>query len=1574
MQTKSFKTRFIRSLPGRIRIEIYKLKHNLNMANLIFDQFSKVEGIYKVSPSIDTGRALITYDDSKISLHKICQIIQTFEQQPMGGVIGHANEEMEEEFSVTAEIPEEREGSNHSPKLITGENPLDSQLIYKKVDDKPPKEKVPLPLALSVVGLSAIGIKQLFMGRSALANSTSLFCLSGCVSILTGYPFLKRGFQQLAANKKVNPDLLLGVSTLALALVRENIVVLAGLSLLNYLNWKRSQTYINESNVNDREEHLPSDIKSYSEKQSKWGMILGGATWALSRNPLSGMAVMLAANPKPAVVSAEYAWGQADLISKERGYLIPENGSLSKLSRTKTILFDDTSQILQAETKELRCISYGGNEDQLWCTVSSLMKKSEHPWKEEVMKKAKETGRTLRNAFCLEEEEQGITGKIQSVKCFFGNKRFVQQLGVDTSQYDLEAKRMQKEGFIVQFVAKDKKCLGLLIGSKVEFTSKYIEIANWLSENKWKVGVLRNSLNISRETLTKHGVDGSWLNDHVSNRVDALRSQGEEVLFVNGNNIQISDKNPIQSPSVSYKKITDIRQSMEYAKKINGLVRQHFRMTKMWNFIGEFLAIGAVFSAPVIALMANALSLTFLSRTKRKSEKLFSRKEAPKRDSPQIVKVERGSKDISAQMESMPWHAMSKEEIMNAFKVNEQEGLNTSQVKVLRKQYGENQIEAKQTIPWYVSFLGQFKEFTSLILLGATALSFFSGGVFDGLAMGTILVANAFIGTLQERKAEKVVEALNQFRSPKCKVIRESKEVELSSTELVPGDIVCIESGDRVPADLRIIRSWNLEINEATLTGESLPVEKTTEVVTQDCPLAERKNMLFMGTSVTRGKALGLVVTTGMSTEMGYMISLMKGEELEATPLQKKVTSISKTFIKGAFVAGGLVLLAGILRGLPITQMIATSITLTASAVPEGLPIMITIALSAGIFRMQKQNALVRKLSSLETLGRTTVICSDKTGTLTKNEMTVKAIATTNQLWSVSGNGYEPVGSIDKKSFHEVAATLEIEKIDEDIDFDEHINNPLENPELARILQIGVLCNNSKLEQEEGKWIVKGDPTEGALLSLAAKTGLWKEDMAHWFRSHEEPFDSETKIMSVICNHTNIDQEYYQLSKGSVEAILDRCSWYQENGDIFPLTDKEKQVILQQNEEFAKNALRVLGFAYNRKNLEQDDVNEDSLIFVGLVGMIDPPKPEVQKSIYEAKILGVKPVMITGDHPITAISIAKLTGIWNRQDKILTGPEIDQLTDEELKEVVKDTSVFARVTPAHKLRIVTAFQNSGQIVAMTGDGVNDTPAIKKANVGIAMGQTGTEVTKEAADMILIEDHIGSIVEGVKEGRTIIGNIRKAIGCLLTGNLAEVLVTSAAVIAGLPIPLVPIQILLMNLITDALPAMILAINPGNKTKQTKRQDIVDKELYKKVVTRGLLLGAGSLGLFAISVAVGVPLAVAQTSAFATLVAGQLIQTFSWRQEGSEETVRDWSKDRFFVTALGASWLVLLLAIYVPPLARIFHTVPLSITQWVPVLLVAGTVTKLSKPIIHLISRRTTDSVQPVINESALLKPV
>jgi P-type Ca2+ transporter type 2C len=1535
-----FRERFIRSFPGRIRMEVYGLKWNRNMKEYITQQLYGMNGILKVDSCTDTGRVLVAYDEKRVTLHQVCQMVQFVEEK---FISTGTDEEPSKEVAATLETPEQ--ALENAPESV----PENFKQMPMMDQSSSSSDHLPLPLALSIGGLGFLAIKQLMIGRSALARSTTAFHLAAGVSLITGYPFLKRGFQRFTKDNKLNDDLILGTSSLMLALVRENLIALAGLSILQYLNWKRSQA----AGQGLTDAPLSPEMESYSEKASKLGVLLGGATWAFTRNPIRGLAVLLAANPRPATMSTKYTWHQAEYVAKEKGCFVPKQGSLSQLSRTGEILFEDTSLLFEEVSSELQVVSAEEDEEKIWCAAASLMKKSNHPWKNEIIQQAEETDRTIRTAFCVEEDMQGIKGKINGLEVFIGSSKFLQENGVDCQGFLLHAKRLERAGYSVQLVgkkiAKEKKCLGILMKKQGAILKPAFQA--FLQENApepIRISVLQNSLGLPNEFLKKYQIDVSWMSldgRGIGDRIASFRGIGGEVLFAAEDGDKIC---PYDVPVISMEQTRTIISSLKYAKEMGQLVDQHFRLTKVWNVLGTALTIPFAVSAPVVNFAADALSLTFLARAKRRSEEFF----LPSLHNPEIA--------AAAETAAVHWHTASSHDVMNYYQVQEQLGLCLPQVKLLRKQYGWNQLQPKEQTKWMISFLGQFKEFTTLILLGAAGLAFLTGGRFDGLAMGAILVANALIGTVQERKAEKVVEALNQFQPPVCRVIREGEKREISGTELVPGDLVCLEAGDRVPADLRILRAWSLEVNEAALTGESLPVGKKDCLSEEDCPLSERKNMLYMGTDVTRGKAVAIVVNTGMATEMGKLMALMKTEEKEVTPLQQKVTSISKTFVKGAMFAGGIVFITGLLRGIPLNELITTSITLAASAVPEGLPVTITIALSAGIYRMAKKNALIRKLSALETLGRTTVICSDKTGTLTKNEMTVRAVATTKHSWMVTGEGYEPIGTLTAMDSEEIAVTSAVP-------LESASQQYLENMELKKLLEISLLCNNSTLEQQDGQWSIKGDPTEGALLTLAAKAGLFQEQLKQWNRCHEVPFDSYAGRMSVVCQDSGEDADCHLLSKGSVETILQHSKWYQEEGEIYPLTDEKKKEILRQNEDFAREALRVLGFAYRAVNWDGNgkDLEDNELIYVGMAGMIDPPKADVEKSIQEAFKLGVKPVMITGDHPVTAIAIAKQLGIWDGQRKILTGWDLQHISDEELMRCVNDVAIFARVSPEHKLRIVTALQQCGHIVVMTGDGVNDSPAIKKANIGIAMGRTGTEVTKETADMVLKEDHFGSIVDGVKEGRTIIGNIRKALGCLLTGNLAEVLVTSAAVSMGMPIPLVPIQILLMNLLTDALPAMILAVNPGEKTKNTKRLDIIDKELYQKVMTRGLLLGAGSLGLFAVSLAAGAPVAVAQTTAFATLVAGQLMQTFSWRQEGSEQTVRDWTKDRFLVGALGLSWLALFAAIYVPQIAGIFHTAPLPISQWLPILAVAGSISLLSKPLLKMISgkRETWNGLQP-----------
>ncbi|QGQ46163.1 cation-translocating P-type ATPase [Metabacillus sediminilitoris] len=1370
------KKRYYHITSGRVRMELYGIYENPERAEKFIEIFSTIEGVTSVKTSISRGCILLNYNEELISIDYLLPLLMKFEEvawkldnKHKEGISFETDPDVEAQVAATSEMANVLPFTSNMPK------------------QQVPKDNVPLPLTLSVVGLGALGLKQLFLGRSALARHPVLFYMSSAFAVATGYPFFRRGIQQMQNRKGALVDFVLGASSLALALVRENLVVLAGLSLLQYLNWKRRDEVRN--NWLD-EPTVSPEIHRYTKRAGALGIIASLATLAITRNPLVALGILLTANPRPAIVSAEYSWSQAEMMAQEAGLVSPHNGSMYQLSQINTVLLE---------------------EDNLLYEKNGTMNKN--------------------------------------------------------------------------------------VSSFIESLPKGSNIA------------------VSHGMLNK-SIEGIFPHINVLSLEEVKHKAPQEVLVIQGDKSPKEQKLIYYYPSIDVRKLNDLSESLKISHQIKLMIKKHVHTTRAWNLIGPAIALTSFVSAPLLALIADSLILSFLVHGKHKSEKLMLKK-----------KTHELNKELHPEI---PWHAYTSEEIYDRFQSSPLSGLDDKSIKKWAKSYGKNKLQAKQAEHWFKSYISQFKEF-AMAILGITALiSIFTGHMFDGIAMGTILLLNAGIGTFQERKAKQAVQTMTKFVPPNCKVIRNGETFEVSAEELVPGDIVELESGERVPADLRIIQTWNLEVDESTLTGESLPVQKSIRPIDEKVPITDRANMLYMGTHVTRGKGKAVVVQTGNQTEIGRLFMMLADHEEKETPLQKQVTQISKAFMKGALVIGGIVFIAGLIRGIPLTSMMTTSLALTASAIPEGLPVTITIALTAGILRMAKKDSLTRKMSALETLGRVNVICSDKTGTLTKNEMTVKKIATLKHEYDVTGDGYCPDGEIQ-------------------------ISEDNSNQDLEHLLRIGVLCNNSSIEQENGHWIVKGDPTEGALLTVAKKYPALVESLSEWEREYELPFDSDRGMMTVACRQTPEHKDCYVLTKGSVEKIIACCKNVQVNGKKIQLTNSMRESVLQQAEKYADDSLRVLGFAIRklRKDEECNDDMENDLTYIGMVGMIDPPKEEVKDSIQEAKSLGITPIMITGDHPITALSIAKQIGIGYSYDQVLTGEALNQLSDSEFENIIDDIRIYARVTPNHKLRIVTSLQNKGYIVAMTGDGVNDSLAIKKADVGIAMGRSGTQLTKETSDIVLKEDHFGSIVDGVKEGRTIIGNIRKALGCLLCGNLAEIIVTSTAVIAGLPLPIVPIQILLMNLITDALPAMVLAVNPGNKTKERKRQEIADKELYQQVITRGLLLGLGSLGLFVASLSMGTSIAVAQTTAFAALVTGQLIQTFSWRQEGQTESVKDWTKDRFLIGALGVSALALLSSIYIPGLSTVFKTSAIPMTNWLPIIFVAGVSAFLGKAVIKVI---------------------
>ncbi|MEM3704010.1 MAG: cation-translocating P-type ATPase, partial [Candidatus Bathyarchaeia archaeon] len=692
-----------------------------------------------------------------------------------------------------------------------------------------------------------------------------------------------------------------------------------------------------------------------------------------------------------------------------------------------------------------------------------------------------------------------------------------------------------------------------------------------------------------------------------------------------------------------------------------------------------------------------------------------------------------------------------------------------------------------------IIFLRQFKSILVLILICATIISLATGHGIDALVIFAIVLISAVLGFTQEYRAERALETLKKMLSPTATVIREGKEVKISTREIVPGDVLVLREGSKVLADARLIEVINLQTNEASLSGESMPVSKETATLSEDISVPDRKNMVFSGTEVISGKGKAVVVATGMNTEFGKIAKQVTVVVKEETPLEKRTRELGKWLGIVALSISAVVIVLGVLKGMELLNVVLFSIALAVASVPEALPAVVTGSLAIGMYKMAKRNALVRKMPAVETLGAVTVICSDKTGTLTKGEMTVRKIHVCGKTINVSGIGYEPKGKFQTE--------------------DESI---LKSEAFSLLMKGSILCNDSELSLEKGQWRIKGDPTEGALLVVAAKAGFQQNEIRTQYpRVGEIPFSSERKRMTTAHSTPNGVEIVYV--KGAPEIVLDKCTHVHELGMVEKLTEKRKKQILKVNEEMAKDALRVLGVAYKEISDEIKNFNEETLdrdlIFLGLLGMMDPPREEAIKAIEVCKQIEIKPVMITGDHKLTAVAIAKEMGIFQEGDLVLTGEDLEKMTDEELKNVVEKVSVYARVSPAHKLKIVQALKANGHVVAMTGDGVNDAPALKHADIGVAMGITGTDVAKEASDLVLLDDNFATIVKAIELGRWIYDNIKKYLTYLLQANLVEVAVLSVGfLLYPNVLPLLPVQILYINLATDGLPAIALGVSP------------------------------------------------------------------------------------------------------------------------------------------------------------------
>jgi Ca2+-transporting ATPase len=870
------------------------------------------------------------------------------------------------------------------------------------------------------------------------------------------------------------------------------------------------------------------------------------------------------------------------------------------------------------------------------------------------------------------------------------------------------------------------------------------------------------------------------------------------------------------------------------------------------------------------------------------------------------------------------WHSKKIEQVEQKVETHLEMGLSKDVASSRLREFGPNELMEKKGRTLAVMLFDQFKDVLILILIAAVLISGALGEFLDASAIFAIVILNAVLGVMQERKAEKSLQALKRLAAPVAQVIRDGKLITIPTREIVPGDLVLLQTGDRVSADVRLVESVNLKIDEAALTGESLPVEKDAlTVLSEGAAIGDRRNMAFMGTVVTYGRGKGIVVATGMRTEMGKIAEMLQSVKEEPTPLQVKLNRLGKWLSAACLVVCALVFLAGLLRGEAVIDMFMTAVSLAVAAIPEGLPAIVTIVLALGVTRMVKRNAIIRKLPDVETLGCATIICSDKTGTLTQNKMQVTTLYfPSGSTITVTGNGYEPVGE-----FYNTAN----DKVDPN---DAH---------LQLLLRIGALCNDALLQQSEnpeqgGEWNIAGDPTEGALVVLTAKAGGWKTELeTEYPRISEIPFDSERKRMSTF--HRMEDDKIVAYVKGAPDVLLERCSFIEDNGQLRELDAVTKEEIYEQNSKMAASALRVLAAAYRPFSAPPEELSPDAveneLIFVGLWGMIDAPRPQVKDAVRICHEASIKPIMITGDYRLTAQAIAEELGITEEDALILTGAELDNKSDAELKQLAKEVVVYARVSPEHKMRIVNALRENGHIVAMTGDGVNDAPALKKADIGVAMGITGTDVAKETADMVLTDDNFASIVGAVEEGRAIFDNIRRFTLYLLSCNLGEILIVFLPIMAGFGRPLEPIQILWINLLTDGLPALALGVEPPEKDIMRRpprhpKEGVFTKTTSLVTLLVGCLIAAAVLGAYLVGLRFWTNKA--QTIAFSTLMLAEMWRAFSNRSETRTIFQLGFFSNKHLLWAVGASLLLLAVVIFVPALHAIFKTGFLTLRQW------------------------------------------
>jgi len=1332
----------------------------------------------------------------------------------------------------------------------------------------------------------------------------------------------------------------------------------------------------------------------YSMKLVPWAIGIAGAILLLTRDFQRSLAVLLAGCPMAVALSSNTSLGMSVAQAAGQGILVKDARALEIAEQTDVVLFDKTGTLTSARPQvgEVVVLNKRFSQEQIMILAAAAEKSTSHPLARTLVAEAKSRNLILPAAVSEMVLGYGVRSVVGEYNVCVGNELLMTREKINTKLGKVKVLRMQHLGNSPIYVAVNGKLVGIISIRDVLRPQSKRAIEYLRTAGVEQIGIITGDNAYASETVSGElGISQSWsamLPEDKVKIVTDYRKQGCKVIMVgDGTNdspamaaanigiaMTCAAKEAIEAADIIIteddpRKVADV---IGISKKTMQVMRQNLAFSVGMNAIGIALAVMKITSPITAILLQNISTIGVLLNSSR----LLAKKDIVKL--PQIIKPNTSVEQLDLQRFSQKtpenisfirsgtesqldgimaerqlgckdgvWNDVPLEDVCSQLNTSLHFGISEVEAKVRQSRYGLNVLaEGKKDSFWQL-FRNQFKDFMVKVLLGAAGLSFALGKVKNSMLTVGIVIGNALLGATQEIKAEESLGALQKLGAPQAKVIRGGRIITMEAEKVVPGDLIVLEAGDKVPADARIVTAVHFEVEEASLTGETIPSKKNhLSIGTDDTVLGDRKNMVFMGTSVTRGRGTAIVIATGMATEMGKIAKLIQQHKAEPTPLQCKLEELAKVLAYGCLAISGLVFLMGVFRGENLLTMLQVAASLAVAAIPEGLTAIVVIALAMGVQRMAKRNIIVRKMGSIETLGCANVICSDKTGTLTKNEMTVRKIYAGGKFYRVSGDGYVPRG---KFYYQDIAFA------------------PAVDETLMQTLLIGVLCNNAKLTNDKEKEVqrgqviafdkqgrnrrIQGDPTEGALLVAAGKAGLWWDKLAQsYIRIKENPFESERRMMSVICTRQG-ETAKTLYCKGAPDSVLEVCTHYLQDGKILPLNPEARQIISKASEQMTSEALRVLATAYrdlsSHEELENDGeeiVLEQQMIFCGLTGMIDPPRQEVPAAIEKCKKAGVKVVMITGDHPNTAKAIARDLGLLDNGGMVVLGQEMDQMSDEQLANIVQKVSVYARTAPQHKLRIIKALKEKGYVVAMTGDGVNDAPAVKAADIGIAMGIMGTDVTKEAASMILSDDNFATIVLAIEEGRSIYANIRKAIRYLLATNIGEVVLMIMAIMAGLPMPLLPIQLLWINLIGDGLPAIALVNDPPAKDimqhKPRSAQDSVfSGGLGRKVLARGLIMGSISLALYAWKLMTSGNYVAASTLVLAQVAVSQFIHIFDCRlekQTGKVNLLSNWP----LIGAVGLSMVLLAGVIHIPGLQTMFGTMSLGIADWLLVFAVAG----------------------------------